>query len=145
METTAQNVVTLFEGADTGQQPGSMTPIASPDLAALFAGADVGLALFSADLELLACNSLYQTLCGYHAGEAVSGTSLRKLMRLTLERQGTLAAAIDRTIETAVQRLTPGTGVTFRYQAPTGRTVEVRRQRLESGTVVETVRQVCGA
>jgi signal transduction histidine kinase len=142
METNARNVVALFDGGDVVQDGASMTRIASPDLAALFAGADVGLALFSADLELLACNALYQTLCGYQSGEAVSGASLRGLMRLTLERQGTVAGVIDRTIETAIQRLVPGTGVTFRYAAPSGSTVEVRRQRLESGTVVETVRQV---
>jgi signal transduction histidine kinase len=63
-------------------------------------------------------------------------------MRLTLERQGSAAAVIERTIDTAIRRLTPGSGITFRYAAPSGRTVEVRRQRLESGTVVETVRQV---
>ena len=142
METSARNVVTLFDGAEVTQQGTAMTRIASPDLTALFAGADVGLALFSADLELLACNALYQTLCGYQAGEAVSGANLRTLMRLTLERQGAVPAVIERTIETAVQRLVPGSGFTFRYAAPSGRTVEVRRQRLESGTIVETVRQV---
>jgi signal transduction histidine kinase len=114
----------------------------SPDLAALFAGADVGLAMFSADLGLLACNALYQSLCGYGVAETRSGASLPSLMRLTLERQGLPANAIDRTVETAIQRLTPGTGVTFRYAAPSGKHVEVRRQRLESGTVVETVRLV---
>ncbi|MEZ5817311.1 MAG: PAS-domain containing protein [Hyphomicrobiaceae bacterium] len=142
METVAQNIVTLFDAGGTGQQGDASMRIASPDLAALFAGADVGLALFSSDLELLACNSLYQALCGYQPGEAVSGANLRHLMRLTLERQGSSHAAIDRTIESAIQRLTPGSGVTFRYSAPSGNTVEVRRQRLESGTVVETVRKV---
>ncbi|MGE3914326.1 MAG: PAS-domain containing protein [Hyphomicrobiaceae bacterium] len=142
METSARNVVTLFDGAEVAQQAATATRIASPDLAALFAGADVGLAMFSADLELLACNALYQSLCGYRQGEAVSGANLRSLMRLTLERQGIDASVIERTIETAIQRLSPGSGFTFRYLAPSGRTVEVRRQRLESGTVVETVRQV---
>lgn len=142
METSVQNVVTLFDSGEGGHQGAGMARIASPDLVALFAGADVGLALFGADLELLACNSLYQTLCGYGPEEAVSGANLRQLMRLTLERQGSAAAAIERTIDTAIRRLTPGSGITFRYAAPSGRTVEVRRQRLESGTVVETVRQV---
>jgi len=142
VETSVQNVVTLFESGEGAQQSAGLARIASPDLVALFAGADVGLALFGADLELLACNSLYQTLCGYKSGEAVSGANLRQLMRLTLERQGSAAAMIERTIDTAIRRLTPGSGITFRYAAPSGRTVEVRRQRLESGTVVETVRQV---
>jgi signal transduction histidine kinase len=142
VETSVQNVVTLFESGEGAQQSAGLARIASPDLVALFAGADVGLALFGADLELLACNSLYQTLCGYKSEEAVSGANLRQLMRLTLERQGSAAAVIERTIDTAIRRLTPGSGITFRYAAPSGRTVEVRRQRLESGTVVETVRQV---
>ncbi len=142
MDLSAQNVVTLFDGTQDGLPIGSSAPIGSPDLAALFAGADVGLALFGSELELLACNSLYQELCGYLPGEATSGANLKKLMRLTLERQGVDARAIERTIDTAVLRLTPGSGVTFRYAAPSGNTVEVRRQRLESGTVVETVRKV---
>ena len=142
METGAKNVVTLFDGGEISSSGSAMDRIASPDLAALFAGADVGLAMFSAELELLACNALYQTLCGYGAGETASGANLRQLMRLTLERQGMHPDAIERTIETAIQRLVPGAGFTFRYAAPSGRTVEVRRQRLESGTVVETVRQV---
>lgn len=144
MDNEARNIVPLFDGGGVARN-GTMTPsFASPDLAALFAGADVGLALFSAELELLACNSLYQTLCGYQADEAVSGTNLTQLMRLTLGRQGTPEAGIERTIAAAIQRLTPGSGITFRYSAPSGRTIEVRRQRLESGTVVETVRQVEG-
>ncbi|MBS0241520.1 MAG: PAS-domain containing protein [Proteobacteria bacterium] len=142
METGARNVVTLFDGAEPDPSGTPLSPIASPDLAALFAGADVGLAMFGADLQLLACNELYQTLCGYQPGEAASGANLRSLMRLTLERQGANPQVVERTIETAIQRLAPGVGITFRYAAPSGRTVEVRRQRLESGTIVETVRQV---
>ncbi|MDX2156630.1 MAG: PAS-domain containing protein [Hyphomicrobiaceae bacterium] len=145
MESVAATVVSLFDSARSGERRADGAAITSPDLAALFAGADVGLALFSSDLSLLACNTLYQSLCGYQAGEAVTGAGLTTLMRLTLQRQGAEAAAIARTIETAIARLTPGAGVTFRYAAPSGKTVEVRRQRLESGTVVETVREVAGA
>jgi signal transduction histidine kinase len=145
MDNGAYNIVSLRDGAATAGLGDLGARIGSPDLAALFAGADVGLALFSADLELLACNQLYQTFCGYRPGEATSGANLKDLMRLSLERQGVQSFVIDRTIETAIQRLAPGTGVTFRYAAPSGSTVEIRRQRLESGTVVETARQVEGA
>jgi signal transduction histidine kinase len=140
MEVGVSRVVSLFEGSRA-----SDPAITSPDLAALFAGADVGLALYSSDLTLLACNSLYQSLCGYQPGEAVTGAALPALMRLSLQRQGTPLDAVDRTIDTAIQRLAPGVGVTFRYASPSGKTVEVRRQRLESGTVVETVREVAAA
>ena len=142
MEIGAKNVVTLFEGGDPSLAAATINRLGGQDLAALFAGADVGLAMFSADLELVACNALYQSLCGYNPSEASVGANLRTLMQLTLQRQGLGSGSIERTIDAAIQRLVPGSGVTFRYAAPSGRTVEVRRQRLESGTIVETVRQV---
>ncbi len=142
MDQAAANVVALFDPAAMGKMQTVGVEIASPDLTALFAGADVGLALFGPDLRLLACNSLYQTYCGYQAGEAVSGTGLQELMRLSLQRQGIAAENAEPKIVAALARLVPGAGFTFRYAAPTGRDVEIRRQRLESGTVVETVRLV---
>jgi signal transduction histidine kinase len=114
----------------------------SAELAAVLAGADVGLALFDVDLKLLAANALYQSLCGYKPEELVQGTTLADMMRLSLSRQNTAEAAISQTIETALSRLDPGSSYTFRYTAPSSRVVEVRRRRLQSGTIVETVREV---
>ena len=142
MDQAAANVVALFETAAPADPQAAGGQVASPDLAALFAGADVGLALFGADLRLLACNPLYQSLCCYQPGEAVSGAGLQDLMRLSLKRQGVTADATEPKIAAALARLVPGAGFTFRYAAPTGRDVEVRRQRLDSGAVVETVRQI---
>lgn len=144
MEKPAPKIVALFDaGQSTALLPDN-GPAASPELAAVFAGADVGLAMFDADLRLLACNPLYQTLCGYQQGETATGVRLADLIRLSLHRQGEAADTIEGKIDLALARLTPGRGITFRYSAPGGQTVEVRRQRLESGTVVETVRQVEG-
>lgn len=144
MAEAGKGVVSIFDNAIAGTSNASGDPIAGPNLAALFAGTDVGLALFGPDLDLLACNSLYKQLCGYRGDEASPGALLPDLMRLSLERQGVAASAIQYTIETAVARLVPGAGVTFRYKVPSGGHVEVRRNRLESGTVVETVRAVEG-
>ena len=41
-----------------------------------------------------------------------------------------------------IARLGPGTAYTFRYTAPSGSIVEIRRRRLTNGTAVETARQI---
>ncbi len=110
----------------------------------LFAGADVGLALFDSQLSLLACNDLYKTLCGYLSSELKTGTQLQKLMRLTFQRLNVPAQDIDEKIEKIISRLEPGTAYSFRYTAPSGSIVEIRRRRLPNGTAVETAREIDG-
>jgi signal transduction histidine kinase len=125
--------------------PESAYPAGLPergDLADLFAGADVGLALFDAQLRLLACNSLYRSLCGYLDSEAASGQRLDELMRLTFHRLNVPESEAQNRIDRVVKTLEPGTAYTFRYTAPSGRIVEIRRRRLPNGTVVETAKQV---
>ena len=120
----------------------SDAPGESVELAAVLAGADVGLALFDQDLKLLAANALYQALCGYQPEELSQGTTLVDMMRLSLSRQNSSEEVVKQTIATALSRLEPGSSYTFRYTAPSTRVVEVRRRRLQSGTIVETVREV---
>ena len=110
----------------------------------IFAGADVGLALFDANLVLLACNPLYRTLCGYLTTEAATGRSLVELMEATFRRQNVPDEDIRPRIDRIVKSLTPGASYTFRYASPSAQLVEVRRRRLTNGSVVETVRQVEG-
>ena len=117
---------------------------ANAEIADLFAGADVGLALFDGDLSLLACNDLYRTLCGYLSSDMPMGTKLQELIRITFRRLNVPADEIDGKIVKIVERLTPGTAYTFRYTAPSGSTVEIRRRRLPNGTAVETARQIDG-
>jgi PAS domain-containing protein len=114
------------------------------ELASIFAGADVGLALFDAELSLLACNSLYRSLCGYLTTEAASGCSLQELMRITFHRQNVPEDEIEQRIERIVKGLEPGASYTFRYASPSAQVVEVRRRCLQNGAIVETVRQVEG-
>jgi signal transduction histidine kinase len=112
------------------------------EIADLFAGADVGLALFDAQLSLLACNDLYKTLCGYLSSDIATGVQLQELMRVTFRRLNVPTNEIDEKIEKIISRLEPGTAYTFRYTAPSGSIVEIRRRRLPNGTAVETARQV---
>jgi signal transduction histidine kinase len=111
-------------------------------LADIFAGADVGLALFDGELRLLACNPLYRTLCGYLDQEAATGQKLTDMMRVTFRRQNVPEGEIDIRISKIVQSLEPGAAYSFRYASPSGRVVEIRRRRLPNGTVVETARQI---
>ena len=126
------------------------SPFAGPprhdqaEIADLFAGADVGLALFDASLSLLACNELYRTLCGYISSDMPTGTKLQELIRITFKRLNTPAEDIDEKIAKIIDRLQPGTAYTFRYTSPSGSTVEIRRRRLPNGTAVETARQIDG-
>ena len=110
----------------------------------IFAGADVGLALFDAKLSLLACNPLYRSLCGYLTTEAATGRTLIELMETTFRRQNVPEEEIQTRIDRIVKNLTPGASYTFRYASPSAQVVEVRRRRLTNGSVVETVRQVEG-
>jgi signal transduction histidine kinase len=131
--------ISYLPGSDAVEPPDFQS---SQELASLFAGADVGLALFDKDLSLLACNSLYRSLCGYLDDEAATGKNLRDLMAVTFERQNVPREEIGQRIDKIVVSLDPGSAYSFRYAAPSGRVVEVRRRRLPNGTVVETVRQI---
>ncbi len=138
---TAKNTtVTYLQNA--GEAHSGKPDQGGNELASLFAGADVGLALFDSELSLLACNSLYRTYCGYQDGEAATGQKLTDMMRITFARQNVSGAEIDQRIERIVKSLEPGAAYSFRYASPSGSVVEVRRRRLPNGTVVETVRQI---
>ncbi len=112
------------------------------EIADLFAGADVGLALFDSELRLLASNDLYRTLCGYLSSDLKSGVSLKELMAVTFQRLNVPNSDIDERVAKIITRLAPGTAYTFRYTAPSGNVVEIRRRRLPNSTVVETARQI---
>ncbi len=112
------------------------------EIADLFAGADVGLALFDANLHLLACNELYRTLCGYLSNDLKSGVEMQQLMATTFRRLNVPADEIPGKVARIIERLMPGTAYSFRYTAPSGSIVEIRRRRLPNGTVVETARQI---
>ena len=115
------------------------------ELTAVLSGADVGLALFDAELRMLACNRLYNELCGYRDDETAQGASLPGLMRISLTRSGMAESKIEEQMATALGHLRPGTSYAFRYTSPSARTVEVRRRCLSSGTMVETVRELMPA
>jgi signal transduction histidine kinase len=138
------NSVTYFSGGMVAAPVASRPPHDRNELADLFAGADVGLALFDANLNLLACNALYRTLCGYTESEAISGQHISELMRTTFHRLNVPLDESEAKIERTVRTLEPGTAYTFRYVAPSGSTVELRRRRMPNGTVVETAREVEG-
>jgi signal transduction histidine kinase len=138
----SKSTVTYIPGAAV---PEPLYPHGIPErdgLADLFAGADVGLALFDSQLRLLACNSLYRSLCGYLDSESASGQTLQALMHITFQRLNVPEGEAQNRIDRVVKTLEPGTAYTFRYTAPSGRIVEIRRRRLPNGTVVETAKQV---
>jgi len=140
---TNTNVTPLSGGFELGQSE-TMRKRDSSEIADLFAGADVGLALFDSQLCLLACNDLYKSLCGYLSSDMPTGTHLQKLMQITFQRLNVPAAEIGDKIGKIIDRLQPGTAYTFRYTAPSGSMVEIRRRRLPNGTAVETARQIDG-
>jgi signal transduction histidine kinase len=137
-----ESIVTYLPGMPATEAPSAHVPKDREELADIFAGADVGLALFGADLSLLACNSLYRSLCGYLDHEATSGQKLTDLIRITYQRLNVPAGEIEEKINRILKTLEPGTAYTFRYASPSAQVVEVRRRRLPNGTVVETARQV---
>ena len=137
-----ESSIAYIQGAHSSDVRHTPNPLERTELADLFAGADVGLALFDSQLSLLACNSLYRTLCGYLPSEAATGQRLQDLMRITFNRLNVPEAEMEGKIERIVKTLDPGTAYTFRYTSPSGSVVEIRRRRLPNGTVVETARQI---
>ena len=140
----AAKTISYLPGASGSNHAGAWETGTGSELASIFAGADVGLALFDADLALLACNTLYRSLCGYLTTEAASGRTLQELMRITFNRQNVPESDIEQRIERIVKGLEPGASYTFRYASPSAQVVEVRRRCLPNGAIVETVRHVEG-
>jgi signal transduction histidine kinase len=141
MEKSENRVAYLPEATASANHMNAEKP-AGMEIADVFAGADIGLALFDSQLSLLACNPLYRSLCGYLATEATSGQKLQELIRISYRRMNVPLDEIQEKIDRIVTALEPGTAYTFRYSAPSGSVVEVRRRRLPNGTVVETAREV---
>ena len=138
------NTISYFSGSAGAEREGFAQFGGGSELDNIFAGADVGLALFDANLALLACNPLYRSLCGYLTTEAATGRTLVQLMETTFRRQNVPEEEIGSRIDRIIKSLTPGASYTFRYASPSAQVVEVRRRRLPNGSVVETVRQVEG-
>jgi PAS domain S-box-containing protein len=137
-----RNTVTFLNRTALADDYASAALQERSELADIFAGADVGLALFDSELRLLACNSLYRSLCGYLDQEAKTGQALTDLMRISFQRLNVPKEEAESKIKQVINTLDRGTAYTFRYAAPSGRTVEIRRRRLPNGTVVETARQI---
>lgn len=117
-------------------------PDAAGDAGALLAGANVGLAMFDKDLRLLACNEPYRVLRCHEPDEVVSGAHLLDLVRRVLDREGMTAEEAETRMDLIKSRLVPGHTDAFRYVTPAGRLIELHRQCLAGGTVVETVREL---
>ncbi len=123
------------------QPNAGQTRTQAADFAAVLTGADVGLALFDAQLRLLACNELYRSLCGYRTEDIQPGTLLTDLIRLSLKRDPG-CTDIEASIGKIEDRLNIGSSYTFTHNALNGRQIEINRRRLDSGALVETVREI---
>jgi signal transduction histidine kinase len=109
---------------------------------ALLAGASVGLAMFDRDLRLLACNETYRVLRGHTPEEVERGARFADLVRRVLERQDLSDEQITTRMKRVMEGVAPGSHDALRYVAPNAKLVEVNRSCLESGTLIETVREV---
>jgi signal transduction histidine kinase len=138
----SDNRVASIQSSFTRNTQASLLEHDKTEIADLFAGADVGLALFDAQLSLLACNDLYKTLCGYLSSDLAPGVQLQHLMKITFGRLNVSDDEVDDKIAKIINRLEPGTAYTFRYTAPSGSVVEIRRRRLPNGSAVETAREI---
>ncbi len=138
----SDNRVASIQSSFTGNPQASVLEHDKTEIADLFAGADVGLALFDSQLSLLACNDLYKTLCGYLSSDLAPGVRLQHLMKITFGRLNVADDEVDDKIAKIINRLEPGTAYTFRYTAPSGSVVEIRRRRLPNGSAVETAREI---
>jgi PAS domain-containing protein len=108
MEKPENRVAYLPEATASANHMNAEKP-AGMEIADVFAGADIGLALFDSQLSLLACNPLYRSLCGYLATEATSGQKLQELIRISYRRMNVPLDEIQEKIDRIVTALEPGT------------------------------------
>ena len=104
-------------------------------------GAHVGLALFDAGLALVQCNTRYRDLFGYRSEDVPPGALLEDLIRLKLGRQLASPHHIEQRVALVRDRLQHGTTHCFNFQTSSGRRLTIARNRLENGSLVETVRE----
>ncbi len=140
---TGQASLAAVSGAGEPSPNATVTvPDQASDAGALLAGANVGLAMFDKDLRLLACNEPYRVLRCHEPEEVVAGAQLFDLVRRVLEREGMGPVEAETRMALVRSRLFPGNTDAFRYVSPAGKLIEVHRQCLQGGTVVETVREL---
>lgn len=112
------------------------------DLMSVMAGANVGLALFDSNLNLMVCNQLYRTYCGYTDEDLKPGATLESLIRTSLSRNHHSPEEIEQVVRKSIARLAPGETYSFSYTSLNSRQLTVGRHKLQSGSVVETIREV---
>lgn len=110
----------------------------------LLAGANSGLALFDSSLRLLSCNQLYVDLCGLTLDVHTSGITLMELVRLAGRNRGIDPEEIEAQVDRAVRHLRPGASYVVVHERLDGSIIEVKRNCLANGSVVETVRETEG-
>ena len=131
------NVEDIWQGST------SSSAMASDVLASdLLAGIEGGAAIFDEELRLLACNDAYRGLCGYDEHELSPGRPLPELIRASLARRSAAPEHIEKTVERVMARLQPGVRYSFRLSGVHGQAIEICRNRLANGRLVETVRTV---
>ena len=111
-------------------------------LVELLDGVDVGIALFDSNLELISCNSWYVDLFAYQPDDVVSGTPLKNLIRIMLERVNLSPTEVEKRIDSAVQQLRPGTIQRFKFYTSAECELAITRRCLANGALVETVRSL---
>ena len=131
-----------IEELPCGSPPVADTPAAAELLTNVMEGAEVGLAVFDADFALIRSNSSYAKLFGYQPSDLQPGTALQELIRLTHERVDKNAEKIERRIVLVLRRLQARKAHKFKFQTASGGTLEIARNVLPCGTLVETVRMV---
>lgn len=105
-------------------------------------GAEVGLAIFDSSFALIRYNSNYASLFGYQPSDLQPGTLLQDLICLTHKRVDNNAENIERRIVLVLRRLQARKTHRFKFQTSGGGTLEIVRNVLACGTLVETVHLV---
>ena len=117
-------------------------PQAIPDaLLSLFAGFNMGFAMFDRELNLTYSNEKYGELCGYSSTETRLGVNLRDLARISMSRAGFEPSVIEDQIERGLARLKSVGGFSFQFNASSGDSIFVHRQMMPDGRVSELVQR----
>ena len=124
----------------TGETPPSALPSEEHYAHDLLTAADTGMALYDAELRLLAINERYRDLVSAAVPNLVPGRALAAIMDALLVERFPEAEGRQYAVQMAIDGFEPGSTFCAEHVCSNGQSFVIRRRRMSNGTVVETVR-----
>ena len=113
----------------------------SIDISDIIGSVDVGVAIFSENLEFIQANERYLRLCGYSASDAKPGTTLGRLIEISLSNRGMSSYEIEAAISKSIKRLEGSEPHQLRFETSEGKNLSIIRRRTAKRKLIEIVQK----